>query len=316
MMPVGLSLNNMWQLINPLKVPPGQYRYKQVNGTKHWFPPTPDLNQLKNQVRGFRVANRLPRTSLEKVQEDIESYIASKINFSQYWCRYVDGEESLVDGIASMREIFKTIYPKPPDRVLCSILIVSRLRFEKLKLAMQSFLNTAKHENIEFIIRLHKNIAEDWDRRHELQALCPNVRVEVFAGRDLNPGEAKNILHEEIRHLARGLWHNYWSDDEVISGRGWDEQLEYVPTTGFIVNPEVYRLGLTHYKQSLEGFGPTPFVPADCLDRFGVKVLQEPPDLALDNLLRQDNGWKMVLLKGVMIFHDREIDRTLPKEKF
>lgn len=187
---------------------------------------------------------------------------------------------------------------------LCSVLIPSRWRYEQLVRSIDSWLkNTHEMNNLEIIVRLHESDSTSYPRLEELIGLCPKI-VKVVAGRDRVFPEEHNWLWNQIRDQATGVWHQYWSDDMILKDKGvhWDELLSSVPTTGFIVQPEFHNLGGSVHA-NLDA-GPAPFVPSKCLEAFGYNEIPEPPDIALNNILRK-NGWRTHILPGIEVFHDR-----------
>lgn len=191
---------------------------------------------------------------------------------------------------------------------LCSVMIPSRWRFDSLIRSVKSWHEfSASPDSFEILVRLHDSDTESMDRQDELTQLG----VRVFHGRDKIKPEANNWLWNQLRPHATGIWHQYWSDDMQIfdSGTHWDELLARIPTEGFIVQPEIHKLNDSIY--AAHDAGPVPFVPAKCMEKFGFDGVLEPPDTTLDNVLRVSGGWKTYFLKGVGVFHDRHVDRTL-----
>lgn len=75
-----------WQLINHLRVPPGEYIYRQTEGIERLFRGTPDINIQANSVATFRKANGLPRATFDEAMEDIVQYTCQRIGGHKNWC--------------------------------------------------------------------------------------------------------------------------------------------------------------------------------------------------------------------------------------
>ena len=192
------------------------------------------------------------------------------------------------------------------SQVLLSVMIPSRKRFDKLLAAVKSWLgNTKDWSNMEILVRLHGSDVESMNRVHEIPEFD-----KLHIGADKIVGHANNTLWNELRKHATGIWHQYWSDDMILfdSGKHWDELLKDIPTTGFIVQPEIHRLGGSTYPAHVGG--PVPFVPADAMEQCGhMDGLLDPPDTSLHNILT-GAGWQTRYLTGVGVFHDRVEDET------
>lgn len=69
----------MYQLINPSKVPPGEFSYVQTEGIPRKWGRNPDLNQLSKLVSDFRSGNGLSRDSVAEAQSDIVQFNADRL---------------------------------------------------------------------------------------------------------------------------------------------------------------------------------------------------------------------------------------------
>lgn len=190
---------------------------------------------------------------------------------------------------------------------LVSVLIPSLWRFDKLLLAIRSFYATAdKPERIQMLVRLHHSDEEAWGRRSEINGIDRYIRVLWEANKP--PGAGNEVLWNELLPLAHGLWHQYWSDDMQIVGKGWDTKLGEVPLSGYVAHPMIHKLNESIYSENIDG--PVPFVPAWAMKHFGYPIFTKVPDLQIHEVLIKKQGWKPWYLDGITVEHSRVEDRT------
>ncbi len=189
---------------------------------------------------------------------------------------------------------------------LCSVLLPSLGRFDKLLRAIQSFYDTVENpNNIEVLVRLHFSDREAMERRNELFHFGRNIWVTI--GEDKPEGAGNAVLWNELLPIAKGTWLQLWSDDMEIVGHGWDTKLEKMPTTGVIVHPEIHQLNESQYPNDARG--PVPFIPRTAMHFFADEKFHAVPDVAIPNVLIP-LGWKVRFLEGVGVRHDRHEDAT------
>ncbi len=183
--------------------------------------------------------------------------------------------------------------------MICSFLLPSRQRPEKLLRAINSIFDTASSpEKIQVLIRL------DCDD----PALCQAVglipkRPEVIT--ILGTREGPGAANEELVRIADGRWIGLFNDDAVMDGKGWDDQLAGELRSDVIYQPEVYRLNDNSYHNSgMTGF---PFFLNKCWDG---NFLGSPADASIVQLANA-RRWNTQFLKGLTIWHDRVADATL-----
>lgn len=194
---------------------------------------------------------------------------------------------------------------------LVSILIPSLRRFDQLLKSVDSFYATADDpDNFEVIVRLHHSDDESFRRMEEIE----RDGLIVFVGRDKKPGEGNAFLWNELAELAKGDWHQYWSDDMTIHGQGWDTLLSKIQPNKVIVHPEIHRLNTSIYLDD-EG-GPVPFVPSDAFQSCGYNEMPNVPDLSVNEILRDKFKWPVKFLEGIGVYHSRRVDSTLPVSEF
>jgi hypothetical protein len=182
--------------------------------------------------------------------------------------------------------------------LICSCLIPSRKRTEKLCRAIDSIHATSHPDDVEVLVRFDDDDAESL-------ALKPDLLrrgVSVIVGPRLAGYASHGQFYTELAKAARGRWVACFNDDTTIEGDGWARQLGHLRETGLIVQPEFSWINLSMYPRA-EG-QCVPIVPNLCWERFGHKTIGVPTDVWLDNMLRKDNGWETHFLEGVSIRHD------------
>ena len=190
--------------------------------------------------------------------------------------------------------------------MLCAILLPSRARPDRLLKTIASVWATvADPSRVEVLLRLDDDDRAMLDRLGEFEK--PGTRIIVGPrGRgypDLNK------MYGELAAATPAPWLWMMNDDAIIVGKGWDEQLVPLPTTGLLVQPEMYQLGFSRYANS-EG-GAFPIFPNKCWRPEWTDELVDPLDAKIDELLRGQRGWKTHFLPGIEVVHDRDDDASL-----
>lgn len=184
--------------------------------------------------------------------------------------------------------------------MICSCLIPSRGRINRLFAAIHTIRESASDAStFEILIRLDDDDQSSLKFLPTLQSFS-NVRV-VIGPRHQGYLSLETIFYTELAMIAQGAWCWFLLDDVILGGRDWDLKLAQVPTDGFIVQPEIFRLCGSTYLNS-EG-GNFPCAPTNSWLRFGWKRVERPVDLELDRLLRVQNGWKTHFLPGITAWH-------------
>lgn len=196
--------------------------------------------------------------------------------------------------------------------MICSCLIPSRARINRLFAAIHTIRESAADQNsFEILLRLDEDDADSLKYRATLEQFS-NVRI--FIGpRHQGYQSLETIFYTELAAIAKGAWCWFLLDDVIFGGRDWDRKLAQVPTKGFIVQPEIFRLGGSTYRNS-EG-GNFPCAPTKSWERFGWNRVERPVDLELDILLRIKNGWKTHFLSGITCWHLEDDQEKLEKHR-
>jgi hypothetical protein len=201
--------------------------------------------------------------------------------------------------------------------VICSVLIPSRARIDRLRKTLRSIRQTSRASDVEILVRFDDDdresldVVEDLTREHGIRVLTGPRRLGY-----LSLGE----FYAELAAVATGAWIWIMNDDAYVTGPavddgpGWDVDLRSIPTIGEIVQPECYQLGHSKYWSS-EG-GAFPIVPRGCWSILDEEFDRGPSvDIWLDQMLRARNGWKTRFLPGIAVVHERDADDVLARHR-
>jgi hypothetical protein len=182
--------------------------------------------------------------------------------------------------------------------IVCSVIIPSRNRPDGLLKAIHSINSTVHNpSSIEILVGLDDDDLVSTSRVEEFEAI-DNVTVFVWPRAWLE-------MISLLCRMATGDWIVILNDDATIEAEGikWDLQLAGMPTTGFVLQPEIYRLNESRYPNATRtGF---PWFPNRCWEAFKCgDFIPYPADYAVCDLADK-HGWEIRFLKGVTVFHDR-----------
>lgn len=186
--------------------------------------------------------------------------------------------------------------------MICSCLIPSRGRINRLYAAIHTINESASDlGNFEILVRLDEDDHGSLKHRNTLRKFS---NVQFFIGPRLQGYSSVETFYTELANYARGAWCWFLLDDCIIGGKDWDRKLAEVPTEGFLVQPEIWRLGGSIYPHCVSGNFPC--APTKSWERFGWKGVARPVDIALDQLLRIQQGWQAYFLPGITAWHLEE----------
>jgi len=192
--------------------------------------------------------------------------------------------------------------------LLCSIILPTRRRLEKLSKMVASFAGSADPSRFDMRIKIDGDDSETINGLAEIIRNAPFDILATIAPR----GNGWADLHwwdNELSSQSNAKWVWIINDDMTLEGKDWDKLLDLIPLTGFIVQPEIHRLGGSTYLRTHGG--PFPIVPNGSWKQFGMTIIDEPPDTSLDQLLRVKNGWQTKWLEGIGFWHQRDEDSVL-----
>lgn len=189
--------------------------------------------------------------------------------------------------------------------MLCSILIPSRLRFDRLKKSIQSLRNSAaRPETFEIIVRFDNDDMESLDRFSEL-----NSMTRCWWGRRPDSwNDVCKYLFSELAQHALGDWIWPFSDDMTIEGKDWDTQLRGMPDNVW-VQPDMHKLGLSGYPK--DSHAPCPIIrksfweSQDCFPLIDYEIWEHC----------EKAGLELRWLNGIAVAHMRDEDSALAKHR-
>lgn len=182
--------------------------------------------------------------------------------------------------------------------MICSCLVPSRKRYDRLKALVES-------------IRLHAEGVEGEDyeilcRSDEddpiTENTCLHLNVHCLVGSRYGGWKDNNRMFGELAEIAKGYWIWILNDDMIVQGTGWDTKLSEAPKANTIVQPSVHRLGGSSYPK--DDAGPAPIVPNKCWLEWGMKEIPQPSDTMFAMNARK-RGWRTHFLEGITIWHQR-----------
>lgn len=190
--------------------------------------------------------------------------------------------------------------------MICAIMLPSRARPDRLHTTIRSVFETvADPAEIEVLLRLDNDDQVMMSRLAEFEAY-PQTRIIIG---DRERGYASlGDFYDQLANATKATWLWVMNDDAIITGKGWDEKLKTVPTTGFIVQPWLHQLGPSKYYEN-EG-GAFPVFPNGSWRPYWEKF-GDPIDTEIDDLLRKRLGWKTHFLPDIGVVHDRDNDEQL-----
>lgn len=196
-----------------------------------------------------------------------------------------------------------TVSLSPNFNMLCSAIIPTRRRVERLRKTIGSLKQTASRpQDIEVVVRVD---SDDSQTIAQIPALDNGLGVKAVIGPRLSGYRSMGQFVTEAVDVAAGKWVFLIDDDAWLEGQGWDDQLRSVPMSGYIAQAEFYHLGESRYGSG--SCGPVGmFVPNKCWEPLGYQAMASPVDQFWHDLLVKMNGWQTVLLRGITYRHNRD----------
>ena len=187
-------------------------------------------------------------------------------------------------------------------------MIPSRKRVKLLRKTLNSIHDTASGDDYAILLRFDHDDEESGDVA-DLLAGSKNTFV-YFGERLLGYGSLDKHFYRELEERSVSSWVWIGGDDMIVSG-DWLGELRKVPTTGYIVQPEISKLGgSTYVRAEAQAF---PIFPRFCWKPFSAEF-PKPFDTNGDAILKQ-NGWKTWFLPGVTMWHQRPSEKELAEHR-
>ena len=186
-------------------------------------------------------------------------------------------------------------------------MIPSRKRVSKLLATLAQLTASESGTDYEVLIRIDEDDSESVKAKDALEEFW-NTHVTVgprlgYAALDLG-------YYSGMEEIAKSPWVWIAGDDMLVYG-DWLGELRKVPLTGFIVQPEISRLGGSTYPRAeAQAF---PIFPRFCWKKYHHEF-PRPFDTQGDRLLKK-NGWKTWFLEGVTMWHDRPSEAEIREHR-
>lgn len=180
--------------------------------------------------------------------------------------------------------------------MICSVLIPSRFKFDRLVQCIESINKSAGGHDFEIVVRFHNDDKKSVNRIGELSRF---VNVRMIFGETFQGYNSLNIFAEELEDAAQGDWHWHMNDDMTVMGEGWDEQLILMPAN-VLVQPEIHQLGDEIYYKDRCG-------PAPIYHKTSCKLFRPlgpgGPDVQIWDSLVNKNNFEVRFLNGIGVWH-------------
>jgi hypothetical protein len=168
--------------------------------------------------------------------------------------------------------------------------------------ALQSIHDTVDDlRKVEVLIRYD----QDDDETHVVRERNIPFVKQWIRGPRFNGYYSLNRFYTELAMASRGRWVWLFNDDCQIQGE-WVDDLELIPTHGYMVHPAKYQVGASMYDKP----APTtcPIVPNGCWRTVGLSEVPAVTDAHLADALINLGGWKHTWLERLHLVHERYDD--------
>lgn len=193
------------------------------------------------------------------------------------------------------------------SKPLVTVMIPSRKRAEKLLATIKQLTVSATGNDYEVIVRIDD---DDRESRDALRHFDSDEIISVVVGARLGYAQLDSGYYAGMERIADSPWVWIAGDDMIVTG-DWLGELRIVPLTGFIVQPEVSKLGLsTYHKAEAQAF---PIFPRFCWKPFASEF-PKPFDIN-GHLLLLEHGWKTWFLPGVTMWHQRPSEDEIKEHR-
>jgi hypothetical protein len=191
---------------------------------------------------------------------------------------------------------------------LVTVMLPSRGRPISLLNTVDSVNASARGKDYEILVRLDN----DDEMSLAIIPLLEEKGCKVFVGERLGYAKLDTGYYTELANASNSHWVWILGDDAQVDGP-WDAELAKVPLAGFIVQPEISKLGLSTYPRAeAQAF---PILVKDCWKLVGSDVIPQAADVNLHIMLTKQLGWKTWFLPGVTFWHHEATPEELAKHR-
>lgn len=186
-------------------------------------------------------------------------------------------------------------------------MIPTRKRLSGLMNTLASIKETATSPNYEILLRVDD---DDHDTQSRFDTLKEMGCRCIVGSRLQGYGSLDKDFYRQLEEDSNGTFVWIASDDMIVFG-DWMKALARVPTTGYIVQPAISRLGHSIYP--LAEAQAFPIFPRFCWKQFTDKF-PAPFDVN-GHLLLKAHGWHTWFLEGVTMWHDRPDEEEIAEHR-
>lgn len=193
---------------------------------------------------------------------------------------------------------------------LVSLMIPSRKRVKSLMNTLDNVTGTSTSDDFQIVMRFDEDDKESIAAIPEIEGDFPR-HCKCYVGPRYGGYTALDKhFYCELEQHSNSTWVWIGGDDMVVDG-DWLGELRKVPTHGFIVQPEISKLGGSTYPRAEAQAYPI-------FPRFCWKQYQDSFPCPFDingHLLLKKNGWETWFLEGVTMWHQRPSEAEIKEHR-
>lgn len=192
---------------------------------------------------------------------------------------------------------------------LVSLMIPSRKRVKSLLKTLANINSTASGDDYQIVMRFDEDDEESKEAEDTIAELWPKAKCYVGPRYEGYSSLDKHFFRELEEH-SNSTWVWIGGDDMVVEG-DWLGELRKVPTSGYIVQPEISKLGGSTYPRAeAQAY---PIFPRFCWKQYASEF--PCPFDVNGHLLLIKNGWKTWFLEGVTMWHQRPDESVIAEHR-
>lgn len=192
---------------------------------------------------------------------------------------------------------------------LVSLMIPSRKRVKSLLKTLKNITDTATSEDYQVLMRFDEDDDESVLTTVGIESYYTKTKC-LVGPRLEGYGSLDKDFYRELEERSNSTWVWIGGDDMIVEG-DWMAELRKVPDFGYIVQPEISKLGgSTYHNAEAQAY---PIFPRFCWKHYA-KSFPVPFDVNGHELLKA-NGWKTWFLKGVSMWHQRPPENEIKEHR-
>lgn len=188
-------------------------------------------------------------------------------------------------------------------------MIPSRKRVVSLLKTLLNITETASGDDYQIVMRFDDDDKESIAEIKEIELLVPHSKC--YVGPRLEGyGSLDKDFYRELEERSNSEWVWIGGDDMIVEG-DWLGELRKVPTYGYIVQPEISKLGGSIYPRAeAQAY---PIFPRFCWKQYAPEF-PRPFDVN-GHLLLKKNGWETWFLPNVTMWHQRPPESEIAEHR-